>query len=75
MARLSKIDYLAIEWYGNAHNLKPQLSTPPTIYFRNDQGKEVSIPIGHMRSQFETYRKEERAAARREARKKKQTNE
>lgn len=72
--KLSPTDHKAIAWYSIEHKLKPRLSTPPTIYFTNSKGDEVTHQLPNIVGRFEAYKKEtakeqraEKAAAKKRA--------
>lgn len=44
--KLKAKDYKAIKWYAETYDLKPQLSAPPTMYFKDAQGREVTHNLG-----------------------------
>lgn len=48
----------AIKWYMDKHNVVPQMSTPPTYYFRAADGTEHTISITTLVSQYERAKKE-----------------
>lgn len=47
----------ALKWFCDKYRLKPQLSTHPTYYFRNENGDEVTHSIIHITAEWDRDRK------------------
>lgn len=66
-------EYRAIDWYAKEHNLVPQLSAYPTIYFLNRETNEIKkIMASHIVMDYMNFKKEaakERARLRKQEKK------
>jgi len=59
MAFLKASDHKAIAWWAEERGLKPQLSTPPIIYFKDKNGNEVSANIASLVPLYKAWKKEQ----------------
>ncbi|HUH57846.1 MAG TPA: hypothetical protein VL020_04970 [Pseudomonadales bacterium] len=50
-------EYKAIGWYATEHKLKIQLSTPPTMYFKDSSGEEVKQELPAIIEQYKASKK------------------
>ena len=60
----------AIEWYVNNYHLKPLLSTPPTMYFKDKDGKVVKETLNGILLEYNAWNdqdKKERSRTKRVA--------
>lgn len=66
--KLSAKDLKAINWYLGEHDLKPQLSTPPIIYFTNKKGEQVKAELTGIHSEYNAWNEEDKKQRAREKR-------
>lgn len=60
MSKLSAKDYKAIEWYMREKQLKPKLSTPPTMYFTSKlTGEEVTEQLSSIVNDYNHWNAED----------------
>lgn len=59
---LTARDYKAIEWYIETNNLKPQLSAPPTMYFIDADGNEVTKSLEAIKLEWSAWNEEDKRA-------------
>lgn len=57
---LNAKDLKAINWYTKEHSLKLRLSTPPTMYFSNKDGKEVAEQLPVILSEYKSWNEEDK---------------
>lgn len=60
--RLSSKELKAINWYALNYGLRPQLSTPPTIYFKDMDGIEQSKDLAGITLEYNAWKKEDTKA-------------
>lgn len=57
---LSAKDLKAINWFTQEHKLRVQLSTPPTMYFRNQEGEMVTHDLSGITLEYKTWNEEDK---------------
>lgn len=61
MSRFSSKQLKALNWYlGEHHKLRLQLSSPPKVYFKNENNKVVSVHIADIIGLFEQSNEEDK---------------
>lgn len=67
--KLSSKDLKAINWYAQQYQLKPQLSTPPTMYFtKRDSGETLKIDLAGIVLEYSAANEEDKKTRAREKR-------
>jgi hypothetical protein len=59
MPFLKAADHKAIAWWAAERKLVPQLSTPPTMYFKNADGEEIKTNLFSIVQLYKGWKKEE----------------
>jgi len=67
MAYLKPSDHKAIAWWAQSRKLVAQLSTPPTIYFKDDKGVETSVNLFSLVTLYKAWLDEEKKKSKRKA--------
>lgn len=69
--KISASEMKALGWYVRDRDLRPQLSTPPVMYFtKRKDGTEVKVNLAHIVTDYKAWNEEdkkERARAKLEA--------
>lgn len=65
---LSAKQLKAINWYRQENGLKPQLSTPPTMYFKDADGNEVTADLTSIMQEYGQWNEEDKKVRAREKR-------
>ena len=67
MTKLSAKDYKAIAWYCKDRNLRPELSTPPVMYFtRKTDGEKIDVNLGAITREYSVWNDEDKKERARE---------
>lgn len=65
---LNATELKALAWYMRDNQLKPLLSTPPIMYFRNKDGVEVSQELTTIVSEYKAWNEQDKKERAREKR-------
>jgi len=57
--KLSSKNLKAINWYSENYHLKPQLSTPPIMYFMDSSGEYVDHHLDKIMLEYAAWNKED----------------
>ena len=68
---LSAKELKAIHWYCQQYGLRPELSSVPTMYFKDRSGKKLTKDLTAIMLEYGQWRDEEKKLKARESRKKK----
>lgn len=68
MAKLKAKELQAIGWFIENYKLKLQLSTPPTMYFKNEEGKVVTHDLAGIVLEFNAWNEQDQKERAREKR-------
>lgn len=63
--KLKPTDHKAIAWWAEERGLVPQLSTPPTIYFKDKDEVESSANIFSLVNLYKAWKKEQQKSNKR----------
>lgn len=66
--KLTAKDLKAIAWFIKDKNLKPQLSTPPRMYFKEAEGTEVTYELAGIITEWSAWNEEDKKQRAREKR-------
>lgn len=63
---LSAKDLKAIKWYADAHGLRPQISSPPKMYFTDFLGNQAEADLLSIHQEYDAWNKEDKKERARE---------
>lgn len=66
--KMSAKDLKALEWYIKDRKLKPQLSSPPKMYFKDENGKSVEADLTGIVLEYNAWNEEDQKRRAREKR-------